>query len=79
MTTYFQPMATGCFKTFCNIDVNKSNVKDYTAVFDIDNEFVFDKNKMLTKGRNTPFDGWKLYGETLFTIMGGKITYEKLC
>ena len=49
------------------------------AVFDIENEFVFDKNKMLTKGRNTPYDGWKLYGETLFTIMGGEITYEKLC
>ncbi len=24
MTAYFQPMATGCFKTFCNIDVNKN-------------------------------------------------------
>ena len=49
------------------------------AVFDIENDFVFDKNKMLTKGRNTPYDGWKLYGETLLTIMGGNITYEKLC
>ena len=49
------------------------------AVFDVENEFVFDKNKMLTKGRNTPYDGWKLYGETLYTVMGGKITYEKLC
>lgn len=49
------------------------------AVFDLDNEFVFDKNTMLTKGRNTPYDGYKLYGETLLTIMGGKITYEKLC
>ena len=49
------------------------------AVFDIENEFTFDKNKMLTKGRNTPFDGWKLYGETMLTVMGGNITYEKLC
>ena len=49
------------------------------AVFDIDNEFTFDKNKMLTKGRNTPYDGWKLYGETMLTVMGGNITYEKLC
>ncbi len=49
------------------------------AVFDLDNEFTFDKNAMLTKGRNTPFDGWKLYGETVLTIMGGKKTYEKLC
>ena len=49
------------------------------AVFDIENEFTFEKDKMLTKGRNTPYDGWKLYGETLLTVMGGNITYEKLC
>ena len=49
------------------------------AVFDVDNEFVFDKNSMLSKSRNTPYDGWKLYGETIMTIMGGKKTYEKLC
>ncbi len=49
------------------------------AVFDLDNEFVFEKDKMLSKSRNTPYDGWKLYGDTVLTIMGGKITYEKLC
>ena len=48
------------------------------AVFDLDNEFIFDKEKMLSKSRNTPYDGWKLYGETLLTVMGGKKTYEKL-
>lgn len=49
------------------------------AVFDLDNEFVFEKDKTLSKSRNTPYDGWKLYGETILTVMGGKITYEKLC
>jgi len=49
------------------------------SIFDLDSSFVFDKEKMLTKGRNTPFDGYTLYGETLLTISGGKITYEKLC
>ena len=49
------------------------------AVFDLDNEFVFEKYKMLSKSRNTPYDGWKLYGETILTVMGGKVTYEKLC
>ena len=49
------------------------------AAFDLDNEFVFDKEKMLSKSRNTPYDGWKLYGETILTIMGGKVTYDKLC
>jgi len=49
------------------------------AVFDLDNEFTFEKDKMLSKSRNTPFDGYKLFGETLLTICGGKKTYEKLC
>lgn len=48
------------------------------AAFDLDNEFTFDKNSMLSKSRNTPYDGWKLNGETVLTIMGGKTTYEKL-
>ena len=48
------------------------------ALFDLDNEFVFDKNTMLSKSTNTPYDGWKLYGETILTLMGGKKTYEKL-
>ena len=48
------------------------------AVFDLDHEFTFEKDKMLSKSRNTPYDGWKLYGETILTIMGGKVTYEKL-
>ncbi len=49
------------------------------TLMDLENEFVFEKDKMLTKGRNTPFDGWKLYGETMLTMMKGKKTYEKLC
>jgi len=48
------------------------------AVFNTSDEFTFDKNKMLSKARNTPFDGWKLYGETVLTLMGGEKTYE-LC
>lgn len=49
------------------------------TVFNLDNEFTFKKDEMLSKSRNTPFDGWKLYGETVLTMMGGKKTYEKLC
>ena len=49
------------------------------AVFDLENRFKFDRNSMLTKARNTPFDGYELYGRTVLTISGGRITYEELC
>ncbi len=58
--------------------MDKGDDADLTLM-DLENEFVFEKDKMLTKGRNTPFDGWKLYGETMLTMMKGKKTYEKLC
>jgi dihydroorotase len=49
------------------------------SCFDLDNPFVFDKNSMLSKSRNTPFDGYTLYGKCKLTITGGKTTYEELC
>ena len=49
------------------------------AIFNLSDPYVFDKEKMLTKGRNTPYHGYTLYGETMLTICGGEITYEKFC
>ncbi len=48
------------------------------SIFDVDEEYVFDKNKMASKSRNTPFHGWKLYGRATQTIVGGKIVYEEI-
>lgn len=49
------------------------------CVFDLENRFIFDRDSMLTKARNTPFGGYELYGRTVLTISGGRITYEELC
>lgn len=49
------------------------------SCFDLDHPFVFNKNSMLSKSRNTPFDGYTLYGKCKLTITGGKTTYEELC
>lgn len=49
------------------------------CVFDLENRFKFDRDSMLTKARNTPFGGYELYGRTVLTISGGRITYEELC
>ncbi len=46
--------------------------------FDLENPFVFDKDKMLSKSRNTPFHGNELFGKCIFTVMGGRLTYEEL-
>lgn len=49
------------------------------SCFDLETPYTFDKNTMLSKSRNTPFDGYTLYGKCKLTITGGKTTYEELC
>jgi dihydroorotase len=39
-------------------------------------EWTVDTAQFLSKGRNTPFNGWKLKGKNLLTIADGKIVYR---
>lgn len=46
------------------------------AVFDLASEYTIDPDKFLSKGRATPFAGWKVFGRTVMTIVDGEIRYE---
>jgi dihydroorotase len=46
-------------------------------IIDIDNEFIIDKSKFQSKSRNTPFDGFKLFGKSKYTIVSGKVVVSK--
>ena len=45
-------------------------------IVDTEQEYTIDKNKFVSKGHNTPFDGWKVKGKVLYTICDGKIIFE---
>jgi dihydroorotase len=47
------------------------------AVIDLEKEEVIDRSKFLSKGKNTPFDGWNCKGWNVLTIVNGKIVWEK--
>lgn len=47
------------------------------VLFDPAREYKIDKNTFLSKGKNTPFDGYPVKGEVICTIADGKIVYEK--
>ena len=49
---------------------------DYT-VWDLDTEFSVDPSDFLSKGKSTPFTGWKLKSECVLTVCDGKIVYRK--
>jgi dihydroorotase len=52
------------------------SVADVTVV-DPDKEFIFTKESILSKGKNSPFLDWKLQGKAVLTIMGGRITHNE--
>ena len=47
------------------------------TVFSCENEYVIDPEDFLTRGRSTPFEGKKVYGECLLTVYNGKAVYVK--
>jgi dihydroorotase len=46
------------------------------TIVDPTREWVVDARRFASRSRNTPFDGWKLRGEVLATIVGGKVVWE---
>ena len=46
------------------------------AVIDPDAEYVIDSNTFASMGRNTPFQGKKVFGKVLYTIVDGKVVYS---
>ncbi len=48
------------------------------CVFDVSREFTVDPNEFLSKGRSTPFQGEKLYGQCRLTVKDGKIVYKNV-
>ncbi len=49
---------------------------DYT-VWDLHKTFIVDPAQFISKGKATPFAGWKLKGECLLTVCNGKAVYRK--
>ena len=46
------------------------------CIFDPELEWTFDRNRMLSRGHNTPFHGWTFKGRATTTILGGRITHH---
>ena len=47
------------------------------AVFDLEANYDIDVNTFVSKGKNTPFNGENVFGETFMTVVDGKIVYQK--
>ncbi|XCP86303.1 dihydroorotase [Roseburia hominis] len=47
------------------------------VLFDPAKEYAIDKTKFVSKGKNTPFDGYPVKGEVAVTIVDGKIVFRR--
>jgi len=49
---------------------------DFT-IWDLEHEITVEPANFLSKGKATPFAGWKLYGQCMLTVCDGKMVYRK--
>lgn len=56
--------------------VSEGKIADL-MIFDPAKEYRIDANTFASKGRNTPFQGYPVKGETAYTIVDGKIVYDR--
>ncbi len=57
-------------------DISVGKVADIT-ITNPEKVFKIDKEKFYSKGKNTPFDGYEVKGSVEYTIVGGKIVFER--
>ena len=55
--------------------LDEGKIADITII-DPDKEYTIDVNNFESKGKNTPFDGYKVSGEVEYTSINGKIVYS---
>ncbi len=59
-----------------NVGLEVGNIANI-AVFDLEKKLIVNKNNFASKGKNTPFNDYNLFGETYLTIVNGKVVYKK--
>lgn len=57
-------------------DLKVGSVADI-AVIDIENEHIYTKEEILSKGKNSPFIGNGYHGFTKYTLVNGEVVYKK--
>lgn len=47
------------------------------TIIDPEKAFIYDAEKGFSKSSNSPFDGWKFKGTAVYTIVNGRLVFEK--
>jgi dihydroorotase len=64
------------------LEVNKGQIKiGYDGdliIVDTDKEYEISSKNFESKGKNTPFNGKRVYGKIIKTIKGGTVVFEEI-
>jgi len=58
-----------------NAGVLAANRPADICIYDPEQDWQLDTATMLSRGKNTPFEGWNFQGKVRYTIIGGKLIY----
>ena len=56
-------------------EIKEGGVADI-MIADLDEKWTVDPEKFVSKGKNTPFGGYQLYGAVKYTIVDGVVKYK---
>lgn len=54
----------------------KKGARADLALIDLNHEWAIDSQKFFSKSKNSPFDGFKVKGRAVMTVVAGKVVYE---
>ena len=56
-------------------EIKEGGVDDL-MIADLDEKWIVDPQKFVSKGKNSPFGGYELYGAVKYTIVNGVVKYQ---
>ena len=58
------------------VHLESGEAQDF-AIFDLDCEYTIDPETFVSMGHATPFAGWQVQGECIYTSVGGEAVWQK--
>ena len=57
-------------------EIAEGGLADF-VIIDIDKEYEIDSSKWYSKGKNTPFNGYRVKGQVMTTIVDGNVVFNR--
>jgi len=61
----------------CSIEAELEKDAPTFSVWNLDDEYAIDPDEFMTMGRSCPFEGWKVRGRCIATVIDGKVVWRR--